>query len=92
MLSSEERQRLAAIAVEVGHGDPRFADGLRDGRPCAPRELRLGIRRTVVFVVAILALVVSSVLAATGVTLFAMCCLPAVGLAIGWVARGWYRR
>jgi hypothetical protein len=91
MLSSEERRRLADMAVEIARADRRFADGLRDGRPCAPRELRWGAGRITVFLLTIAVLTVSIVLAATGVTILGMCSLPAVGIALGWVVRGWYR-
>jgi hypothetical protein len=40
MLSERERQLLASIAAELSAADQRFADGMRSGRPRAPREYR----------------------------------------------------
>jgi hypothetical protein len=80
------------MAFDIARDDRRFADGLRDGRPRAPRELRWGAGRSTVFLLAVAVLIASIVLAAADVTVLGMCSLPAVGIALGWVIRGWYRR
>lgn len=35
-----EHKAIEDIEAETRRTDPRFADGLRTGRPCAPREYR----------------------------------------------------
>lgn len=40
MLSQDEQRRLRGIEWTMSLLDPRFADGLRDGTPCAPNDDR----------------------------------------------------
>jgi len=40
MLSERERQMLESIEADLSSVDPRFAAGMRAGRPLAPREYR----------------------------------------------------
>ena len=46
--------RLAGLAAQVRCADPRFAEGLRAGRPVAPREYRQRAARRAVTVLACL--------------------------------------
>jgi len=62
MLTSSERRRLVDLSRQVRAVDARFADGLRRGRPRAPREYRL--RR---LAIALVALGMLAVLAVGGI-------------------------
>ncbi|HEY3009748.1 MAG TPA: DUF3040 domain-containing protein [Micromonosporaceae bacterium] len=58
MLSQDDRHRLDALDAALRAQDRKFADGMRHGRPCPPREYRmLRLRRLLLLVVAIMALV-----------------------------------
>lgn len=60
MLSPDEERTLRMIELQIDHGDERFAEGLRTGSPCEPREYRRSRWRVVAFVApaAVLGLVV----------------------------------
>jgi hypothetical protein len=49
MLSQDDRHRLDALDAAMRAQDRRFAEGMRLGRPCLPREYRrLRFRRLLI--------------------------------------------
>ncbi|MEU1622637.1 DUF3040 domain-containing protein [Streptomyces sp. NPDC005722] len=68
------------IAAETRRTDPRFAEGLRTGRPCAPREYR---RRTGWFLLTVaLAWILIGIVLPQGLLLAAGLVLAGVGAAV----------
>lgn len=71
---------LAGLAAAMAREDPHFTDGLRAGRPVAPREYRVRSRRLAV-----------AILAATQVVMLVLGWDPLV-IAVGVVALVWAAR
>jgi Protein of unknown function (DUF3040) len=60
MLSQDDRHRLDALDAAMRAQDRKFAEGMRLGRPCLPREYRrLRFRRVLVAALTIAATAVA---------------------------------
>jgi DUF3040 family protein len=84
MLSYDERRRLGHIETWLRIEDPSFAEGIRAGLPCAPREYR----RWPTIALLSLGLLALAFAAATGVLLAA---IPGTAAMVAGV-RFWMRR
>lgn len=91
MLNSDERRALAGLEATVLHDDRRFADGLRDGRPKAPREFRWRLR-AVALVLSVLALASGCWAALAAGAAWALWLWPIPVAGIAWAGQDWRRR